>query len=107
MSPILPAEVFNYACSMTSLTFLGYSIGCLGSLVPVAFWVCSTAAVDASVGSAGEETPEQQRQKEEFGAVLVAFNIIILAALSFVLYNAFQKYKANADAHAVDEVERQ
>merc|ERR1712232_591149 len=64
-------------------------------------------SLDASMVRGGAQTSEQRREEEEFGAVLIAINIIILGALSSVLYTAFNKYKARSEAHAMDEVERQ
>merc|ERR1712125_294028 len=71
MCPLLPAEVFNYVCSVTSLTVVQYAAGCVGSLVPVTFWVVSSAqATDvASRGGAANSSVHLW---------LIAFNVVVL-----------------------------
>merc|ERR1712100_411493 len=44
MSPLLPAEVFNYVCSLTSLSLTAFAIGSVGSVVPTSLWVISAAS---------------------------------------------------------------
>merc|ERR1719382_527722 len=42
-SPMLPAEVFNYACAAMPLPFWKFAVGSLGSVVPILFWVFTSA----------------------------------------------------------------
>lgn len=105
MTPVLPAEMFNYACSLTSLSLGAYGVGCLGSVVPVGFWVCSTASA-AAVAGHGHESAEARRERREFDAALIGINIIVLAALTVILYSAFRKYKEKAEHAAENEVDR-
>lgn len=94
MSPVLPAEVFNYACSLVeALSVPQYAAGCLGSIVPVSFWVTSTAHAAAIAhkgiaGAAGEN-----------GVLLIAINVAVLAILTFALYGAYRRYRSEAEAH--------
>eukprot|EP00927_Polykrikos_kofoidii_P071660 TRINITY_DN67913_c0_g1_i1.p1 TRINITY_DN67913_c0_g1~~TRINITY_DN67913_c0_g1_i1.p1 ORF type:complete len:417 (-),score=74.46 TRINITY_DN67913_c0_g1_i1:34-1104(-) len=97
MSPLLPAEVFNYACSLTPITVQGYGVGCFGSLVPVCFWVLSTAA--ASSAASGEGSSET-------GFLIVIINVVVLVFLSVVLGTAFRKYRKRTDCAVEDIVDQ-
>lgn len=94
MSPVLPAEVFNYACSLVeALSVPKYAVGCVGSIVPVSFWVTSTAhattiAHSGISGAAGET-----------GTLLIAINVAVLAVLSAALYGAYRRYRSEAESH--------
>jgi uncharacterized membrane protein YdjX (TVP38/TMEM64 family) len=76
--PILPAEVFDYACALTGLEVWQYAIGCLGSAVPVAFWTFSSAEA-ADVADGGTSTSRRQH------FALIGINIAALALLTLVL----------------------
>jgi uncharacterized membrane protein YdjX (TVP38/TMEM64 family) len=93
MCPVLPAEVFNYACSaIPTLTVFDYAIGCLGSIVPVGVWVGTSAqaagAVQASVGH-----EHKQPEKSNTGTIMVAVNVVIMAAICFVFWRSWVRYK--------------
>eukprot|EP00928_Gymnodinium_smaydae_P032249 TRINITY_DN23408_c0_g1_i2.p1 TRINITY_DN23408_c0_g1~~TRINITY_DN23408_c0_g1_i2.p1 ORF type:complete len:362 (+),score=74.90 TRINITY_DN23408_c0_g1_i2:69-1154(+) len=109
MSPALPAEIFNYACSLTSLSLPAYGVGCIGSVVPVAFWVCSTASAAAMAGPSlpGKKEAEEERERKEMGLALLVINVLVLALLSALLYSSYQRYKDRASSYVSDEVERQ
>jgi len=94
MSPMLPAEVFNYACSLTHLTLFEYAIGCTGSVIPVAIWVYSTASASSAIAS----SHQAQTETEERNIMLLVINIMVLAALSIALCFAVKKYRAQAKA---------
>lgn len=83
--PILPAEIFDYAASLTSLKIWQYAIGCLGSAVPVAFWTFSSA--EASVAAT-----KHMSGKGGAGAHiwLIVINIVALVALTLVLYHTIK-----------------
>jgi len=94
MSPVLPAEVFNYACSLVeALSVPKYAVGCVGSIVPVSFWVTSTAhgTAIAHSGLSGAAA--------ETGTFLIAINVAVLAFLSAALYGAYRRYRSEAEAH--------
>lgn len=76
--PILPAEVFDYACALTTLTVGQYAIGCLGSAVPVAFWTYSSA--QAAV-AADDKTENGARDH----MILIGINICMLVLLSALI----------------------
>jgi len=94
MSPILPAEVFNYACSLTHLTLCEYAAGCTGSLIPVAVWVYSTASASSFVASSQEADAEARRRN----LILLVVNVFVLATLSIALFCAVRKYRVQATA---------
>lgn len=107
-SPLMPAEIFNYACSLTSLSLGGYAIGCLGSLVPTSIWVCSTASA-ATAANAAQEDNESNGEKATNISEHLAFlgiNLIFLAALSLILYLAVQRYAAKANIYVDKHLER-
>lgn len=112
MSPLLPAEVFNYACSLTSLSLSGFGVGCIGSIVPTMMWVCTSASAAAAAASASEdEVDEAQARRRNIGSILfMAFNLGFLLVLTGVLYFAFRKYREKAtttiDAHIQDTIMR-
>lgn len=93
MTPLLPAELFNYTCSVTNLTLGQYSVGCLGSLVPVSFWVISAAAAQASAGGEGQSSDAKKRN-----VILIISNLVILAALTAILYRSFQNFRTRMEA---------
>lgn len=104
MSPLLPAEVFNYACSLTSLSYTGFGVGCIGSIVPTTMWVCTSASAAAAAASAsGDEDPAQERRRQVFSVLFMVFNLGFLLVLTAVLGAAFQTYQEKAkttiDAH--------
>lgn len=94
MSPLLPAEVFNYACSVTSLTMSQYAAGCLGSLVPTSFWVISTAQAT----SLGKDSSKPDPLAKEKHVIVIALNVVVLVVLSALLYAAYRKYDAKLKA---------
>lgn len=91
MSPLLPAEVFNYACSLTEITFAGYAAGCCGSIVPVSLWVGVTASVTGGV-SEGIDTASIYKQLVK-NYWFMGGNVVFFVALSVVFWFAYQKYK--------------
>merc|ERR1712232_1160876 len=96
MCPLLPAEVFNYVCSVTSLTVVQYAAGCVGSLVPVTFWVVSSAqATDvASRGGAANSSVHLW---------LIAFNVVVLVGLTAVLLLTYSRFKNRLRSQATGE----
>jgi uncharacterized membrane protein YdjX (TVP38/TMEM64 family) len=79
--PILPAEVFDYACALTCLQVWQYAIGCLGSAIPVAFWTFSSAEAAAAAhdnisGNGGASAH----------LWLIVINVVALVALTLLLY---------------------
>mmetsp|Transcript_15896 Transcript_15896/g.37561 ORF Transcript_15896/g.37561 Transcript_15896/m.37561 type:complete len:563 (+) Transcript_15896:58-1746(+) len=82
--PILPAEVFDYACAMTTLAVHEYAIGCLGSAVPVAFWTFSTA-------QAADLTSPKRSQASHLALILINVGCLIL--LTAILVGVIQKHE--------------
>lgn len=91
--PILPAEVFDYACAMTTLAVHEYAIGCIGSAVPVAFWTFSTAQASNLVG------PERSRASH---VALILLNVGCLVLLTFVLVHVIQSHEQDAAEETID-----
>merc|ERR1719282_1191020 len=96
MSPLLPAEVFNYACSVTPLTTYEYGLGCLGSIVPVAFWVIGAAQSSEMVRTSSDNTGRHSRKKD---IILISMNVVCLGMLILVLYFAYRKYRIKMEEH--------
>lgn len=84
MSPLLPAEAFNYACSITTLTLGQYSAGCLGSLVPISILVVSAAQAADATGH-GDHLWRNM--------VLIAINVLIVVVLTLTLYQMYSKLR--------------
>eukprot|EP00913_Durusdinium_trenchii_P031585 g29577.t1 len=82
--PILPAEVFDYACAMTTLAVHEYAIGCIGSAVPVAFWTFSTAQASNLAG------PDRSRASH---VALILLNVGCLVLLTIVLVHVIQRHE--------------
>jgi len=76
--PILPAEVFDYACALTSLQIWQYAIGCLGSALPVAFWTFSSA--QATVAADSSSSHDVGRH-----ICLIALNVVVLVVLTILI----------------------
>eukprot|EP00928_Gymnodinium_smaydae_P088412 TRINITY_DN72500_c0_g1_i1.p1 TRINITY_DN72500_c0_g1~~TRINITY_DN72500_c0_g1_i1.p1 ORF type:complete len:356 (-),score=96.01 TRINITY_DN72500_c0_g1_i1:315-1382(-) len=96
MSPLVPAEVFNYACALTSLSFPSYAIGCVGSLFPVSVWVITAAATQQAGQAATEDMSSSAQQGGGNSMFFLAFNVVFLIFLSSLLYCAVRKYKEKA-----------
>jgi len=84
MSPLLPAELFNYACAFTSVSYGGYALGCTGSIVPISVWVSITASIAGGVSSG-------------FVGQLMDFwflggNLAFLCVIAVIFYCAYRRY---------------
>merc|ERR1711874_150392 len=55
LNPLIPFELMNLACSMTSLSMKDYAISCLGTMPVVVFEVYSSATA-AKVAEAGKHS---------------------------------------------------
>jgi len=109
MSPLLPAEVFNYACSLTSLSLCAFGVGCLGSIVPTTMWVCTAASAARAAAAAttdDDRAPSPEQRGQNLGSLLfIGFNIAFLVGLTLLLYGAFLKYKEKATHHVDRHIE--
>eukprot|EP00929_Paragymnodinium_shiwhaense_P019472 TRINITY_DN13261_c0_g2_i1.p1 TRINITY_DN13261_c0_g2~~TRINITY_DN13261_c0_g2_i1.p1 ORF type:complete len:320 (+),score=42.91 TRINITY_DN13261_c0_g2_i1:108-1067(+) len=102
MSPLVPAEMFSYACSITSLSLLSYCIGGLGAVVPVVMWVSSAAAAAAASEEEDEaDDPALQRHRRQRRMWMIIFNVVFIVVLSLVLYVAMKRYRNQQD-HEID-----
>eukprot|EP00929_Paragymnodinium_shiwhaense_P019471 TRINITY_DN13261_c0_g1_i1.p1 TRINITY_DN13261_c0_g1~~TRINITY_DN13261_c0_g1_i1.p1 ORF type:complete len:323 (+),score=40.53 TRINITY_DN13261_c0_g1_i1:48-1016(+) len=103
MSPLVPAEMFSYACSITSLSLLSYCIGGLGAVVPVVMWVSSAAAAAAASEdeAEGADDPVLQRHRRQRRLCMIIFNVVFIVVLSLVLYIAMRRYRNQQD-HEID-----
>eukprot|EP00927_Polykrikos_kofoidii_P066123 TRINITY_DN6177_c0_g1_i1.p1 TRINITY_DN6177_c0_g1~~TRINITY_DN6177_c0_g1_i1.p1 ORF type:complete len:394 (-),score=12.27 TRINITY_DN6177_c0_g1_i1:153-1334(-) len=77
--PVLPAEVFNYACALTSLTLRQYAIGCLSSILPVALWVMPTALSTHEQMRHGGHQPH-----DSFGLIIAVIDVIGLVSIGVI-----------------------
>ncbi|CAK0900887.1 unnamed protein product, partial [Prorocentrum cordatum] len=88
MSPMLPAEVFNYACAAMPLPFYKFALGCLGSAVPISFWVFTSAqgaqlardgdALEHGHGGAGAHRPTGRVTSFAFMAATFLADVLAL-----------------------------
>jgi len=91
MSPMLPAEVFNYACAAMPLPFYKFALGCLGSAVPISFWVFTSAqgaqlardgdALEHGHGGAGAHRPTGRVTSFAFMAATFLADVLALYLL--------------------------
>merc|ERR1712070_1080108 len=104
MCPLLPAEVFNYVCSVTSLTLMQYAAGCLGSVVPVAFWVASSAQATAAA-SRGESEASSHGYAYGGHLWLILFNVSVIAGLTAMLLLTYSRLKGRlrSEPHGDDD----
>lgn len=92
-SIFLPLEPFNYACSLTEVSVVDFSKGCVGSLIPIAFWEVTVA--QATVAAQGAGAPHIHANPY----LIVGSNVVLMGVLSAALYFAYRKYKRKlADA---------
>merc|ERR1719362_750836 len=82
-NPLVPSEVFNYVCALTSLTTLDFAIGGLGLLIPVKIWVCSTAfgQLTAELALASEDERRRKLKHEFLYLVLSGTFVAVLLLL--------------------------
>lgn len=102
--PILPAEVFDYACALTKLRIWQYAIGCLGSSVPVAFWTFSSAQAAAAAHGGGDSGSNRRSH-----ILLIAINVAVLAILTAILAYTIKHQDAKhiAETHPTLQTARQ
>jgi len=91
--PILPAEVFDYACALTKLKIWQYAVGCLGSSVPVAFWTFSSALASAAAHGEGDSGDKRRSH-----IILIAINVVVLAILTVVIAYTIKQQDAKHTA---------
>lgn len=89
LSPFLPAEVFNYACSVTNMTVPANCLACIGSLPTTAFWVWTSASATASA----EGGAESHQNKFLF----VGINVAVIILMLLVVRSATKVYHQYAD----------
>jgi len=104
MSPMLPAEVFNYACSLTPVSYLGFAFGSLGSVFPASIWICITASASESFDASAAELEEDISEPSGNNSLrnrllLIGGNVVFLLFISLVFFRAYQKYKLKEEAH--------
>jgi len=97
-SPLMPSEVFNYMCALTSLRKRSYAIGCLGSLVPITVWVTGAAsAVSVAQTDGGAQIRHVKDDNLKGNLCFLLFNLAFLAVLSLILYKVASKYTVQAE----------
>jgi len=90
MSPLLPAEAFNYVASLSTLSLPSYMIGCCGTLVPFSMLTISSV----EVVEAAEEVNGKSANAAIANVLLVLLNVLFLAILSVILYWIYKRYEA-------------
>lgn len=93
MSPLLPAEIFNYACSLTPISFTGFALGSLGSVVPVCVWVMISASASQGID------PSNFNKNLYTRCIMIGLNVIFLLFISFIFYRSFRRYQEKEKRH--------
>merc|ERR550532_1404720 len=88
LSPFLPAEVFNYACSVTTMTVAANALACIGSLPTTAFWVWTSASATDAAASSGSD-PGAQRQRL---FLFVGINVVVIILMVVLVRSATKKF---------------
>merc|ERR1740121_79081 len=81
-SPMLPAEVFNYACAAMPLPFWKFAVGSLGSVVPILFWVLTSAQGAQLARDCDDLEEDEDAGKHRLTARIASFTFI---AVTFVV----------------------
>lgn len=97
MSPMLPLEVFNYACAAMPLPFWKFVVGSLGSVVPILFWVF-TSAQGAQLASAATDGDKPGSEDEDASPHRRIVTFTFMAAMFIfdvvALYLIYKKHPA-------------
>eukprot|EP00448_Togula_jolla_P000933 CAMPEP_0170608654 /NCGR_PEP_ID=MMETSP0224-20130122/21701_1 /TAXON_ID=285029 /ORGANISM="Togula jolla, Strain CCCM 725" /LENGTH=286 /DNA_ID=CAMNT_0010933897 /DNA_START=44 /DNA_END=904 /DNA_ORIENTATION=+ len=97
MSPFIPIEPFNYACSVTSMSFKHNALACFGSMPMCAFevWIAAQAANALSSGGKGGDSSL---------GLTIGINVVILILMVLLFISAKQKYdKYVSESEAVED----
>ncbi|CAE6972716.1 unnamed protein product [Symbiodinium natans] len=98
MSPFLPLEALNYACSLTSLSTAGFALGCLGSLPTTAFWVWTAASAESLRMSEETDGSVTVQVYTRFDwAVIISITTIMLCVLMMLLWSSKKRYQEMLD----------
>jgi len=90
MTPVIPGEVFNYACSaIPTLSAWDYGIGCIGSALPVSVWV--------GAGAQAESAAEGSTEGGHSGSIMMGMNIVLMAVLFYEFRRSYNQYKQTLD----------
>ncbi|CAE7215910.1 unnamed protein product [Symbiodinium pilosum] len=95
MSPFLPLEALNYACSLTSLSATGFALGSLGSLPITAFWVWTAASAESlrmSSETDSSVTPRKVYSRSDL-AVMIGLTVIMLCVLTGLVWSSKRRYQ--------------
>ncbi|CAE7818251.1 unnamed protein product [Symbiodinium sp. CCMP2592] len=97
MSPFLPLEALNYACSLTSLSTAGFALGCLGSLPTTAFWVWTAASAESLRMSEETDDTDGDAVKQAYSltdkAIIIGLSMIMLCVLMILLWSSKKRYQ--------------
>jgi len=96
LSPFLPAEVFNYACSVTTMTVAANGLACIGSLPTTAFWVWTSASATDAASSGAGASAEKQRL-----ILFVGINVLVIILMVILVRSASRKF--HDYAHQIEE----
>eukprot|EP00439_Symbiodinium_sp_Y106_P051910 s4741_g6.t3 len=97
MSPFLPLEALNYACSLTSLSTAGFALACLGSLPTTAFWVWTAASAESLRMSEETDDTDGDAVKQAYSltdkAIIIGLSTIMLCVLMILLRSSKKRYQ--------------
>jgi uncharacterized membrane protein YdjX (TVP38/TMEM64 family) len=92
LSPFLPAEVFNYACSVTTMTVAANGLACIGSLPTTAFWVWTSASATDAASSGADAGAQRQRL-----ILFVGINVVVIILMVVLVRSATKKFHTYAE----------
>lgn len=91
MSPILPTEVFNFACCLTPVSLWGYAVGGFGAVIPICMWIFVTASASHGL------SPPSGRRSGTSQVYVILFNVTFLLMVSWIFVKLYRKYQAREE----------
>jgi len=98
-SPFLPIEPFIYVCAVTSLSFSQHAVGLFGSLLPITFFVWTSASATYMEDQGGASNGRSQGQT----IFLIIFNLLILVGMIALVKHSSRKYHAALEKQASED----
>lgn len=98
LSPLIPAEAFNYGCAVTPISLAGYAVGCIGSLPLIILWVWSSASVSQLA-----RLRHQSAEERHSLVAMVVGNVVVAIGLAALGAEATRRCRARLEAGAACE----
>merc|ERR1712173_191723 len=102
LNPLIPFEIFNYAVSMTDISFVDNAIACIGTMPIVAFEVYSAVNAASLASSAGGEGGEDTSEKVKEIIVKFAVSGVLIAIVMWYGKKKYDEKVVNAGKPITD-----